>query len=180
MTGVLANKASPEAWEFQRCSLPDDQTLQELSYVRPFSRELVPRSPIKSFGEQLRGDLTLPLFGVVYVHTLSMYHMGSQSEGIMAEAAIKRIVVQATPQEKRAISAKAKKLGLPVSELMRRGATAYQSAESEDELGAVADAAKAAATRASDAIDVMLMFVEASNKRIAAMEARAGKKRKTA
>ena len=98
----------------------------------------------------------------------------------MAEAAIKRIVVQATPQEKRAISAKAKKLGLPVSELMRRGATAYQSAESEDELGAVADAAKAAATRASDAIDDMLMFVEASNKRIAAMEARAGKKRKTA
>ena len=98
----------------------------------------------------------------------------------MAEAATERIVVQATPQEKRAISAKAKKLGLPVSELMRRGATAYQSAESEDELGAVADAAKAAATRASDAIDVMLMFVEASNKRIAAMEARAGKKRKTA
>lgn len=98
----------------------------------------------------------------------------------MAEAAIERIVVQATPQEKRAISAKAKKLGLPVSELMRRGATAYQSAESEDELGAVADAAKAAATRASDAIDDMLMFVEASNKRIAAMEARAGKKRKTA
>ena len=98
----------------------------------------------------------------------------------MAEAAIERIVVQATPQEKRAISAKAKKLGLPVSELMRRGATAYQSAESEDELGAVADAAKAAATRASEAIDDMLMFVEASNKRIAAMEARAGKKRKTA
>ena len=92
----------------------------------------------------------------------------------MAEAAIERIVVQATPQEKRAISAKAKKLGLPVSELMRRGATAYQSAESEDELGAVADAAKAAATRASEAIDDMLMFVEASNKRIAAMEARAG------
>lgn len=98
----------------------------------------------------------------------------------MAGAAIERIVVQATPQEKRAISAKAKKLGLPVSELMRRGATAYQSAESEDELGAVADAAKAAATRASDAIDDMLMFVEASNRRIAAMEARAGKKRKTA
>ena len=98
----------------------------------------------------------------------------------MPEAAIARIVVQATPQEKKAISAKAKKLGLPVSELMRRGATAYQSADSDDELGAVADAAMAAANRASDAIDDMLTFVEASNKRIAAMEAKADKKRKAA
>ena len=98
----------------------------------------------------------------------------------MAEAAIARIVVQATPQEKKAISAKAKKLGLPVSELMRRGATAYQSAESDEALGTVADAAMAAANRASDAIDEMLTFVEASNKRIAAMETKAGKKRKAA
>lgn len=98
----------------------------------------------------------------------------------MPEAAIERIVVQATPQEKKAISAKAKKLGLPVSELMRRGATAYQSADSDDELGAVADAAMAAANRAADAIDDMLAFVEASNKRIATMEARADKKRKAA
>ena len=98
----------------------------------------------------------------------------------MPEAAIERIVVQATPQEKKAISAKAKKLGLPVSELMRRGATAYQSADSDDELGAVADAAMAAANRAADAIDDMLAFVEASNKRIATMEAKADKKRKVA
>lgn len=98
----------------------------------------------------------------------------------MPEAAIERIVVQATPQEKKAISAKAKKLGLPVSELMRRGATAYQSADSDDELGAVADAAMAAANRAADAIDDMLTFVEASNKRIATMEAKADKKRKAA
>ncbi len=98
----------------------------------------------------------------------------------MPEAAIERIVVQATPQEKKAISAKAKKLGLPVSELMRRGATAYQSADSDDELGAVADAAMAAANRAADAIDDMLAFVEASNKRIATMEAKADKKRKAA
>ena len=32
-----------------------------------------------------------------------------------------RIVVQVTPQDKKAITAKAKKLDLPVSELMRRG-----------------------------------------------------------
>jgi hypothetical protein len=98
----------------------------------------------------------------------------------MAATAIERIVVQATPQEKKAISAKAKRLGLPVSELMRRGATAYNSAEADEELGAVADAAAAAANRASDAIDDVLAFVEASNKRIAAMEAKAGKDRKVA
>lgn len=96
----------------------------------------------------------------------------------MAAIAVERIVVQATPQEKKAISAKAKRLGLPVSELMRRGATAYSSSEADDELGAVADAAMAAANRASDAIDDVLAFVEASNKRIAAMEAKADKARK--
>ncbi len=89
----------------------------------------------------------------------------------MAATAIERIVVQASPQEKRAITAKAKKLGLPVSELMRRGATAYNSAEADAELGALADAALASSTRAIDAIDDMLSFVSASNDRIAAMEA---------
>jgi hypothetical protein len=87
-------------------------------------------------------------------------------------AASKRIVVLATPREKKAITAKAKKLGLPISELMRRGATAYESAEADEELGALADAAKAAAERASDSIDDTLTFIDASNKRIAAMEAK--------
>lgn len=98
----------------------------------------------------------------------------------MAATAIERIVVQATPQEKKAITAKAKKLGLPVSELMRRGATAYKSAESDEELGALADVATVAANRASESIDDMLTFVEASNKRIAAMETKADKNRKIA
>lgn len=88
-------------------------------------------------------------------------------------AAIERIVVQATPQEKKAIAAKAKKLGLPISELMRRGATAYEPAAADEELGALADAAKAAAEQAADSIDATLAFIDASNKRIAAMEARA-------
>ena len=87
--------------------------------------------------------------------------------------AVERIVVQATAQEKKAIVAKAKKLGLPVAELMRRGATAYRSTEADDELGALADAARAAADRASASIDSALEFIEASNRRIAALEARA-------
>ena len=82
-------------------------------------------------------------------------------------SAVERIVVQATPQEKKAITAKAKRLGLPISELMRRGATAYESKEADEELGALADAAKAAAERASASIDNALAFIEASNKRIA-------------
>jgi hypothetical protein len=98
----------------------------------------------------------------------------------MSSAAVERIVVQATPNEKKSISAKAKKLGLPVSELMRRGAAAYNSAAEDEELGALADAAMKAANHASDSIDATLAFVEASNKRIAAMETKANKARKSA
>lgn len=85
-------------------------------------------------------------------------------------AAVERIVVQATAQEKKAIAAKAKRLGLPISELMRRGATSYDSEKAEEELGALADAAKAAAERAAAAIDDALAFVEASNARMDARE----------
>ncbi len=90
-------------------------------------------------------------------------------------AAVERIVVQATAQDKKAIAAKAKKLDIPISELMRRGAFAYKSAENDAELDALATAAKAAAERAVVAIDDALDFIEASNKRIAAMEAKAAK-----
>lgn len=90
-------------------------------------------------------------------------------------AAVERIVVQATAQDKKAFAAKAKKLDLPLSELMRRGAFAYQSSETDAELQALAVAAKTAADKASAAIDDALEFIAASNKRIAAMESKAGK-----
>lgn len=91
--------------------------------------------------------------------------------------AVERIVVQATAQEKKAIAAKAKRLGLPISELMRRGATAYQAAEADEELAALADAAKAAAERAAASIDDAIAFIEASNRRIAQMEEKAQRSR---
>lgn len=96
--------------------------------------------------------------------------------------AAERIVVQATPQEKKAIVAKAKKLGLPISELMRRGAAAYDAGRADEELGLLADSAKAAAERAAATIDDALAFIEASDRRIAAMErkAAAAKLRKAA
>jgi hypothetical protein len=90
-------------------------------------------------------------------------------------AAVQRIVVQTTPQDKKAIAAKAKRLDIPISELMRRGAFAYQSSEADDGLGVLADAAKGAADRAGAAIDDALHFIDASNKRIAAMEAKSAK-----
>jgi hypothetical protein len=86
-------------------------------------------------------------------------------------AAVERIVVQTTARDKRAIAAKAKRLSLTISELMRRGAFAYQVADS-DELVAIAGAAKEAADRARAAIDDALEFIAASNKRIESMEAR--------
>ena len=91
-------------------------------------------------------------------------------------AAVQRIVVQATTQDKKAIAAKAKKLDIPISELMRRGAFAYESSDADAELGALADAAKGAADRAGAAIDDALDFIEASNRRIAAMEAKVAKR----
>ncbi|ABM94493.1 hypothetical protein [Methylibium petroleiphilum] len=95
-------------------------------------------------------------------------------------AAVERIVVQATSQDKKAIAAKAKRLDLPVSELMRRGAFAYEAKEADQELGVLADAARDAADRAGAAIDDALNFIEASNKRIAAMEAKASRPPKPA
>jgi hypothetical protein len=89
--------------------------------------------------------------------------------------AVERIVVQATARDKKAIAAKARKLALPVSELMRRGAFAYELQRADEELVALADAARTAADRAGESIDDALDFIEASNRRIAAMEAKAAK-----
>ena len=83
-----------------------------------------------------------------------------------------RIVVQATPAEKRAISNKAKTLGIPVGELMRRGARAYAPESAQSELAVLADAARDAAERSCVAIDNSLAYIAASNARIAKMERR--------
>ncbi|MEY4729927.1 MAG: hypothetical protein RL020_1085 [Pseudomonadota bacterium] len=95
------------------------------------------------------------------------------------EAAVARIVVQATNKEKKDIATKAKKMGIPIAELMRRGAFAYEDNEQHEELARLADQAKAAADRACDRIDASLSYIEASNLRIAAMErkAKAGRTR---
>lgn len=89
----------------------------------------------------------------------------------MIAKANERMVLQMTLSEKLTIAAKAKKFDMSVSELMRRGALAYSSDQADQELGALADAAKGAADRAGSAIDDAMSFIDASNKRIASMEA---------
>ena len=85
-------------------------------------------------------------------------------------AATARIVVQATPAEKRALVAKAKALAIPIAELMRRGAKQYQVVADKD-LEMLAETARGAAERSAKAIDDALAYIEASNKRIAKLEA---------
>jgi len=79
-----------------------------------------------------------------------------------------RIVVLTTSQDKKAIVAKARRLNLSVSALMRRGSLAYEP--DEEALAVLADLAGAAADRAGAAIDNALEYIKASNERIAAME----------
>lgn len=86
-------------------------------------------------------------------------------------AAVERIVVQATPEEKRAIVEKARKLKMTVSDLMRSGATEYAPADAD--LVALAMEAQASSLRSMAAIDEALDSIAASNARIAAMEAKA-------
>ncbi len=107
-----------------------------------------------------------------------MYMVSTQ--GLVMAAVVQRIVVQVTSKDKAAIVAKAKMLDMPISELMRRGAFAYASSEADAEMGMLADAAKVAAERASAATDDAIDFIAASNKRIAAMEAKAVVKRSPA
>ena len=94
--------------------------------------------------------------------------------------AVERIVVQTTLEDKKSIAAKAKKLSLPISELMRRGAFAYDAASSDGELEALADTARSSAERAGTAIDDALAFIEASNGRIDRLERKAAMGRKVA
>lgn len=81
--------------------------------------------------------------------------------------AVERTVGQVTPQQKMEISTKANKLGLPISELMRRGAIANETEMVDQKLMALADKAEGAAKQACVCIDDALAFIESSNRRIA-------------
>ena len=86
-------------------------------------------------------------------------------------SAVERIVVQATPKEKQAIVAKARRLNMSISDLMRRGADEFTPASAD--LLALAEVAEASAQRSIAMIDETTRLVDESNARIAAMEAKA-------
>lgn len=84
--------------------------------------------------------------------------------------AIERVVVQIAPDDKRRITAKARQLDIPLSELMRRAAFAYTGEADDANLERLADAAKKAADGSIDSIDDAMNFIAQSNLRIATME----------
>jgi hypothetical protein len=86
--------------------------------------------------------------------------------------ATERIPVLVTPAEKKQIARMAKTAGLSMGEFLRRAAASFHPSDDDQMLeGMIGQMAKTTA-RASAAIDEALSFVEASNKRIKALEAK--------
>ena len=84
--------------------------------------------------------------------------------------ATQRIPVLVTPAEKKQIARMAKDAGLSMGEYFRRAATAFLPSEDEKLLEGMIEQMNKTTAQANAAIDDALAFVEASNKRIAAME----------
>jgi hypothetical protein len=85
--------------------------------------------------------------------------------------ATKRIPVLVTPREKKQIARMAKDAGLSMGEYMRRAAAAFRASEDEEVLEGMIDQMLKTTEQANQAIDKALTFVEASNRRIARLEA---------
>ena len=86
-------------------------------------------------------------------------------------AATERIPVLVTAQEKAQIAAMAKAADLSMGEFLRRAAASFLPAEDERMLEGMIDQMLKTTAQANAAIDEALAFVEASNERIAALEA---------
>lgn len=91
-----------------------------------------------------------------------------------------RIPVLVTPSEKENIARMAEAVGVSMGEFLRRAAAAYKPADNDKLLEGMIDQMNKTTAEASKAIDDALVFVEASNKRIAAMERKATTARKAA
>ncbi|MBL8540858.1 MAG: hypothetical protein JNK68_10855 [Betaproteobacteria bacterium] len=87
-------------------------------------------------------------------------------------SATERIPVLVTAEEKDRIAARAKSAGLSMGEFLRRAADSFRPSEDEKILEGMIEQMAKTTAQASAAIEDALAFVEASNKRIAALEAR--------
>ena len=86
--------------------------------------------------------------------------------------ATERIPVLVTAREKSKIANLAKSAGLSMGEYLRRAAASFRPGEDDKMLEALIDQMLKTTARAGKAIDDALAGVEASNKRIAALETR--------
>ena len=84
-----------------------------------------------------------------------------------------RIPVLVTAAEKNHIAQMAKNAGISMGELLRRAVSSYSVSEDEQILEGMINQMNKTTVQANAAIDNALMFVEASNKRIASMERKA-------
>lgn len=84
--------------------------------------------------------------------------------------ATERIPVLVTAQEKATIAKMAQDAHLSMGEFLRRAAASFRPSEDEQLLEGMIDQMLKTTAQASAAIDDALAFVEASNKRISAME----------
>jgi hypothetical protein len=84
--------------------------------------------------------------------------------------ATERIPVLVTAAEKGRIAKMAKTAGLSMGEFLRRAAASFRPGDDEQLLEGVIDQMNKTTAQANAAIDKALAYVEASNKRIAAME----------
>lgn len=96
-------------------------------------------------------------------------HMHS---GDTMAAATERVPVLMTGKEKAEIARKARQAGLSMGEYLRRAGKSYRPTEDDKALEGMIEQMILATDRADRAIDDALAFVEASNLRIAAMEAK--------
>ena len=84
--------------------------------------------------------------------------------------ATERIPVLVTAAEKGHIAKMAKSAGLSMGEFLRRAAVSFRSSDDDQILEGLIDQMNKTTAQANAAIDKALAYVEASNKRIAAME----------
>ena len=82
-----------------------------------------------------------------------------------------RIPILVTAKEKARIAKMAKEAGLSMGEYLRRAAASFRPSEDDQVLEGMIDQMLKTTKRANRAIDEALAFVEASNRRIAALEA---------
>lgn len=84
--------------------------------------------------------------------------------------ATERIVVQVTPQQKANIAGTAKRLGLNVSDFMRRAAENFRAAPEDRDLEALLRQVGMSTQQANQAIDHALASVAESEQRLAVLE----------